>query len=889
MKLFFRSSLILLVVFFFGCKNEEDRQLPNKKPKTFFWIFPDSTIHEGNSRQRIHWWGEDGDGVIKGYLFALGKFLDSEGQLPSPDTIGWRFTTKTDSIVAFPLLTKRDTFHIAIRAIDNTFSLPIQQSAQDTPFFSNALVRFSPSPYWDKNENGMFDGSDVYLHGLENAVDPSGATQPMPLKNQAPKIFFAIDPNTQTETFRQPETTFTAATFAWYGTDADGDQTISKFVVGLNDSINPTNKIVLPGTVKLITLVVPRSVSDTAIGVVSADVYTGTYKTPPYKIGTIGGLKVNDLNRFFIQAIDVAGDSSHYIGMPQGTGKWYVKKPQGKLLIVSDYIVSDSVNALAFYRSVFPQVQGGEYTQFEVLNIARGLSAQNKKDNLISKNVPPFFDPAMIFTLHLFDVVFWYTDQYPSLNVAQIPLFEYVHNSAHQGKVIYSTMFETSIDPSGALRDFAPIDSISQVKLVVDTSKENRRLYPTQGDTRLPGGFYVYSDSSDANVFPNLQFNTNVATHTLFMRPVYKRADSRYIYHLQDYTTKPVRFFYGVTILDFLSLSAVGSQAWACGRQGIIYHTSNNGQSWEAQTEGTGELLNSIQFLDGNNGWAVGNTGTILQTTNGGRTWNNRSLVTFVNLTNIHFLDATYGAVVGNSGLIIRTTDGGRNWQSQTSGTQRSLNAVKFTNQTVGVMVGDSGSIFTTSNGGATWQSVSTSTFRDLNGLTFVNTYNAIIVGDAGQIVKLNSVDNGSTWNVTQSTIATSSDLRSIFFLDNSNMWISGTKGAIYKSTDGGSAWTKITTGFTEFPNQPNDIVDINDVEFTSSTNGWCVGSVGIVLATQDGGATWSTQPRGNINVGVIDGEKSFVFLGLPLHRLNGANTVKDFLEHVLFEEFNLR
>jgi hypothetical protein len=146
MKLFLRFCLILFVLIV-GCKNEEDRPLPNKKPKTFFWIYPDSTTHEGNSRQHIHWWGEDGDGVIKGYLFALGKFLDSAGNLPSPDTIGWRFTTKTDSIVAFPLLTKRDTFHIAIRALDNTFSLPVPQSKTDTPFFSNALVRFSPSQY----------------------------------------------------------------------------------------------------------------------------------------------------------------------------------------------------------------------------------------------------------------------------------------------------------------------------------------------------------------------------------------------------------------------------------------------------------------------------------------------------------------------------------------------------------------------------------------------------------------------------------------------------------------------------------------------------------------------------------------------------------------------
>ncbi|MBI3195659.1 MAG: hypothetical protein HYZ34_14505 [Ignavibacteriae bacterium] len=874
MKSFLQFSFILLV-FIIGCKNEEDKPLPNKKPKTFFWIYPDSTTREGNSRQRIHWWGEDGDGVIRGYLFALGKFLDSAGHLPSPDTIGWRFTIKTDSIVAFPLLTKRDTFHIAIRALDNTFAIPVPQSKTDTPFFSNALVRFSPTPYWDKNENGTFDGNDIYLSGIGNAVDPLGATQPMPLKNQPPKIFFAVDPNTQAETFRQPETTFTAVTFAWYGTDADGDQTISKFVVGLNDTINSSNKISLPGTVKLISLVVPRSVSDTATGIVNADVYTGTYITPPVKVGTIGGLKLNDLNKFYIQAIDVAGDSSHYIGMPQGNGKWFVKKPQGKLLIVSDYIVSDSVTALSFYRSMFPQVLGGQFAQHEVLNVARGLSAQDKKDSKISKNVPPFYDPAMIFTLHLFDVVFWYTDPYPSLNVAQIPLYEYIHNSRHQGKVIYSTMFETSIDPSGALKDFAPIDSISQVDLVTPS-----RLLPAQGDTRLLGGSYVFADSSDPDIFPNLQFNTNVSTHALYMRPVYKRPDSRYIYHVQEDTRIPTRYVYGVTLNEFRSVSANGSHAWACGVNGIIYHTSNDGQDWRAQTDGNNDTLNSIQMLDAGNGWTVGNVGTILQTTDGGESWNNRSLVTFVHLNNVHFLSPTHGAIVGNLGLVIRTTDGGQNWQSQTSGTGRTLNAVRFSTTEIGITVGDSGLILTTTNGGTTWNPIQAISLKDLNSVSFTDSYNAIIVGDRGQLVRLSSVDNGATWSKTEVTLGTSSDFRSLYYFDNSNIWASGTTGTVFKSNNGGTNWVVVPTGVTQ---------NLNGISFSTTNKGWCVGSFGTIINTADGGSTWKTQPRGNIDVGVIDGARSFVFLGLPLHRLNGANTMKDFLEHVLFEEFGLR
>ena len=171
-------------------------------------------------------------------------------------------------------------------------------------------------------------------------------------------------------------------------------------------------------------------------------------------------------------------------------------------------------------------------------------------------------------------------------------------------------------------------------------------------------------------------------------------------------------------------------------------------------------------------------------------------------------------------------------------------------------------------------------TTRHLYSLTFVDTYSAMIVGERGQVVRLNSVDNGNTWVASQFNLGTSSDLRSIQFFDNSNVWISGMNGVVFKSNNGGTTWATIPTGVTQ---------NLNGVSFVSSTQGWCAGSSGTLLVTTNGGNSWQTQPRGNINVGIIDGAKSFVFLGLPLHRLNGDGTVKDFLEHVLFEEFGLR
>ncbi len=635
MRTFLLVSVTALL-FLVGCTNDEGKKLPNKTPKTFFWIAPDSTIREGNSRQHIHWWGTDPDGIIKGYLFAIGKFLDSTGSIVSPDTISWHFTTKTDSTVAFPLVTKRDTFDVVIRAIDNNFILPALSTTDST--FEDAAIILSSTPFWDKNNDKIFNSGDVQLPSLNGSMDPNGATQPMPLRNQPPKIYFALDPNTQTDVFQQPDTTLTAITFSWYGADPDGDQTIANYVIALNDTSNSDYKFVLDKKIKLVTLVVPRSVSDNASGIVTANVYKGTYPTLD-SIGTIGGLKLDSLNKFYVQAVDVAADSSHYIGMPSGAKKWYVKKPTGKLLILSDYAGSDSNSVITFYKNIFPTVGSGQYTDFEVLNIAKGMSLEDKKNHRVGKNVPPFFDPALIFTLHLFDVVYCYTDFYPSLYVVQIPFFEYIHSSTNPGKIIYSYSmpFDTTADPSRALEDFAPVDSVNRVDLI-----SPGLLYPLPGTNQIPGGSVAYSvlpDSSSSG-YPELKFNSSPNTHLIYARQVYKRSDSRYIYHLKADIRNPKRYAAGLTLNELRSVSAVGSNAWACGGNGDIFHTTNDGQAWEAQSGNVPYTLNSVQFLDANNGWIVGNLGTILQTSNGGNNWVDHSVVTVANFNGLHMVNS---------------------------------------------------------------------------------------------------------------------------------------------------------------------------------------------------------------------------------------------------------
>jgi hypothetical protein len=196
-----------------------------------------------------------------------------------------------------------------------------------------------------------------------------------------------------------------------------------------------------------------------------------------------------------------------------------------RLLLVSDYANTDAPDAITTYLTSLAAIPGGGFTNADILNFGLGVTLADKSAGRVGTLVPQFVDPALIFTFLLYDYVFWYTDQYPSLGVAQLSLFTYIQNG---GKVLFSTSFLNTIDPRGALRDFAPIDSVSSVDL------SPTRPLPVAGDTRIPANFIVYADSTNpADIYPQLAFNSSPVNHVIFMRPIYRRSDARYIYHLQ--------------------------------------------------------------------------------------------------------------------------------------------------------------------------------------------------------------------------------------------------------------------------------------------------------------------------------------------------------------------
>ena len=72
---------------------------------------------------------------------------------------------------------------------------------------------------------------------------------------------------------------------------------------------------------------------------------------------------------------------------------------------------------------------------------------------------------------------------------------------------------------------------------------------------------------------------------------------------------------------SLLGVSAPSANViYVCGSNGMIFKSSNGGDTWIDQTQQTRQNINAIFFFDETHGFAVGDSGLILHTSNGGLT-----------------------------------------------------------------------------------------------------------------------------------------------------------------------------------------------------------------------------------------------------------------------------
>jgi photosystem II stability/assembly factor-like uncharacterized protein len=298
-------------------------------------------------------------------------------------------------------------------------------------------------------------------------------------------------------------------------------------------------------------------------------------------------------------------------------------------------------------------------------------------------------------------------------------------------------------------------------------------------------------------------------------------------------------------------------EGWVVGDEGVVLHTIDSGQTWEAQPTGCRAALQSLHFLNPYVGWVVGR-------------------------------DELVGA--GSAGVVLFTKDGGLHWRRLMTGSLPGLNAVCFADDQNGYIAGDScdavpSGVFATHDGGRTWQPLpgprATSWWaiacaapgeaalagawnrqallrgdrlqivdsellggRTLRGLRLAGT-GGLAVGEGGLLL-VSDGSRGASWKFESPLPAHAAenwDFHAIAGVGK-HCWVFGRPGsAALHSPDAGKTWEIVRTG---------QALPLHGAFFADEQHGWAVGELGTVIATADGGKSWRVQRRGGQRAAIL-------------------------------------
>lgn len=250
--------------------------------------------------------------------------------------------------------------------------------------------------------------------------------------------------------------------------------------------------------------------------------------------------------------------------------------------------------------------------------------------------------------------------------------------------------------------------------------------------------------------------------------------------------------------------------------------------------------LNIIFFLDENTGYIGGYKGVLYKSTNGGNSWIQLVTNTDVQLNDIFFFNQAEGfAVGGESGaLILQTKDGGQTWKKLTfhPSARKELNSICFPTDSIGFAVGF-GIILSTKDRGNSWKEIKIdSSIENLLDVKFLNDQKGLIGCSFGKLLK--TTDGGKHWTISSPFPATYNHTLAMV---NENTIYSAGHSLFEKSTDFGTTWSTLNLGCPD---------DIFKIIFTSEKVGYAFGRgqysggdwghyYGSIFYTTNGGVTW--------------------------------------------------
>jgi len=191
-------------------------------------------------------------------------------------------------------------------------------------------------------------------------------------------------------------------------------------------------------------------------------------------------------------------------------------------------------------------------------------------------------------------------------------------------------------------------------------------------------------------------------------------------------------------------------------------------------------------------------------------------------------------------------------WIQQQSGLSVELNSAFFLNSNTGWICGDSGKILKTTNGGTNWILQTTPTRERLMSIFFLNANTGWSSGGLfdysvfpNREVVIKTTNGGNYWFEAYYSNSSYTRFESIYFIDEfTGVVVSqggsggGNAGYMYRSTNGGGAWTGLNV---------NDLCYYTGLNFTDSNTGWVLRQYGddtghdsaYILKSTNSGINW--------------------------------------------------
>ncbi len=262
---------------------------------------------------------------------------------------------------------------------------------------------------------------------------------------------------------------------------------------------------------------------------------------------------------------------------------------------------------------------------------------------------------------------------------------------------------------------------------------------------------------------------------------------------------------------------------------GLLYGTTDGGDSWNLLNSREARRLTKVYFLNKEDGWAIYDiwatrrrSNYVLSTQDGGRSWRKVREI-YTPIYTIFFLNNYVGYFTPRWESIGRTIDGGQKWEEIDS--PEGLNYVFFVNQKTGWGYG--ASIWHTDDGGQSWvEDTPNEDISDLYDAKFLSEQTGWIVGSEGQVWHK---AGGKDWHRLTNLPVAEKKIYGIDFVDDNEGWITIEDGVILHTVDSGDSWQVIA-------HRPQALIAIR---FMGRYKGWALDSKDNLLYTSDGGKQW--------------------------------------------------